>query len=85
MEETLKQAGAVKHLNLASLTMTKPGIQRYVKSNRMNDDSSEEEMTQMSCGRNMRDHFQATGRSSNLIVTSRSGALNSNQKVSEAN
>lgn len=29
MEETLRRGGLVKHLNLASLTMTKPGTQRH--------------------------------------------------------
>ena len=86
MEETLRKAGAIKHLNLASLTMTKPGTQRHGYSSRRNDDTSEEEMTQMSCGRNLREQFAATGTSSNLnlMVTSRSGAMLSNQKVPEA-
>lgn len=29
MKETLRRGGLVKHLNLASLTMTKPGTQRH--------------------------------------------------------
>ena len=75
----------MKHLNLASLTMTKPGTQRHGGSARMHDDTSEEEMTQMSCGLNVRENFhgQSAGTSSNL-ATSRSGALLSSRRAQEA-
>ena len=82
MEETLKKVGTMQHLKLA--TMTKPGIHRQGYSGRIHDDSSEEEMTQMSCGRNIKDNFHATGTSSNLLITSRSGMMLSSHKMPEA-
>ena len=73
LELTLQQATAFQHLNLAQMTMTKPGI---VNSNRTHGESSEE-LTQMSCGRNMKEYFQASNTSYNLHTTSRSGLVNS--------
>lgn len=45
----------VKHLKLNSLTMTKPELHQKAYQNL---DSEEDEMTQMSCGMNLRDTFR---------------------------
>ena len=83
MELTLQQATAFQHLNLAQMTMTKPGIEQQRSS--LIHDVSSEELTQMSCGRNLKEYFQASTTSYNLHDTSRSGHVSAQKvKVNEA-
>ena len=63
-------------MNLNSLTMTKPDIRYAAVNYRGNHDSEEDEMTQMSCGMNLRETFKVDDSAVNGMQT-----LNATQGV----
>jgi len=60
--EATDRKKVVKHLNLNSLTMSKNNTAKGIYKMH-NNDSEEEEMTQMSCGMNLRETFQEVSES----------------------